>query len=199
MTVIAYISDKILKFICSNSTIDDEMRDVYHYGIEITLSSILNFALIIVASLLLKDFLSGITFLLCFIPLRLYCGGYHAGTYFKCNTIFLLTYIVVHFASIFLSDFFQAHIVIAVVVLLAGFLPILFFSPVKNSHKKLSEKTAKKSRVLSIIIYILIALISLYLCGSGLIYGSILVITLTAVSVMILVEIFLQRRGYHEV
>lgn len=79
-----------------------------------------------------------------------------------------------------------------------GFIPVLVFSPVKNKHKSLSASTAKKCRIISILIYIVLALISIFFCIRET-YGSIMVITLTAVSVMILIEIFMQRRGYHDV
>lgn len=196
--MIKFISDKLFSYMRNNTDIPDDMVDVYRYGIEITISSILNILLIVSASLLMGHLMYGIVFLLFFIPLRSYCGGYHATTYFRCNMVFLLTYIAVYLSSLYLTEYFNDSIQLAEVLLLLAFLPILIFSPVKNVHKTLSEKTAKKCRILSFIIYIVLALTSMYFCFIKSIYGAIMVMTLVAISVMILVEIFMQRRGYHE-
>lgn len=149
-------------------------------------------------SLLLGDIVSGIIFLMFFIPLRTYCGGYHATSYLRCNIVFSVTYAMVFFISVLLSPVFKSNLNIAEAILMLGFIPVLVFSPVKNKHKSLSASTAKKCRIISILIYIVLALISIFFCIRET-YGSIMVITLTAVSVMILIEIFMQRRGYHDV
>ena len=52
------ITDAILKYISKNNAIDETDNDVvafYKYGIEITLSSLLNIAVILIISLLLKS------------------------------------------------------------------------------------------------------------------------------------------------
>ena len=87
------ISQIIVCFISRNMTIDDEeMLDVYKYGIEITLSSVLNFVLIIISSLILRDLSAGLIFMALFIFLRSYTGGYHAETYLRCNIAFVCTF-----------------------------------------------------------------------------------------------------------
>lgn len=197
--MIKYISKNIiLNFIYKNCNLPTDMKEVYQYGIEITISSILNISLIIIISLLLGDIVSGIIFLMFFIPLRTYCGGYHATSYLRCNIVFSITYAMVFFISVLLSPVFKSNLNIAEAILMLGFIPVLVFSPVKNKHKSLSASTAKKCRIISILIYIVLALISIFFCIRET-YGSIMVITLTAVSVMILIEIFMQRRGYHDV
>lgn len=174
------------------------MKEIYQYGIEITISSIWNFVLILTVSLLLGNFISGIVFQLFFIPLRMYCGGYHATSYLRCSVIFVITYVLIFLLGTALSSVFKYYIYIAEVILLLAFIPILVFSPVKNKNKKLSDSTAKKCRVISILLYIILALISIICCYTEM-YGSIMVITLMSVSVMILIEIFMQRRDFHEV
>lgn len=75
--MIQLLSKKILAFITRNTKIPIDETDVYKYGIEITISSVLNIVLIIILSLLLGNFVSGICFLFCFILLRQFTGGYH--------------------------------------------------------------------------------------------------------------------------
>ena len=196
--MIKFIANKLLNFIYKNISLSEDMKEIYQYGIEIMISSIWNFVLILTASLLLGDFISGIVFQLFFIPLRMYCGGYHAASYLRCSIIFVITYVLIFLLGTALSAVFKDYIYIAEVILLLVFIPILIFSPVKNKNKKLSDSTAKKCRVISILLYIILALISIICCYTEM-YGSIMVITLMSVSVMILIEIFMQRRGFHEV
>ena len=197
--MIKKFANRILDFVYKNSDIPNELKEVYQYGIEITVSSIFNIILIIIASLLFRDLLSGLIFLFCFISLRTYSGGYHATTYLRCNIVFLLTYILVEVPCIVLSIYFLLDIRIAEVLLLLFFLPVLIYAPVKNKHKKLDETKIRRNKILSVLIYIILAVIALLLHSCKSPYGMTVVMTLSAVSIMILIEIFMQRRGYHEV
>ena len=199
MCMIKIIANWILNLVCKNCDIPNDLREAYQYGIGITISSIFNILLILLTSLLFRDVLSGVIFLLCFISLRTYSGGYHATTYLRCSIVFLLTYILVEISHIFLSHYFLSNIRFSEVLLLIFFLPVLIYAPVQNKHKKLDEKKKRKNKILSVIIYIILAVIALLLHSCRSSYGMTIVMTLAAVSTMILIEIFMQRRGYHEV
>ena len=196
--MIKIIANWILNLVYKNCDIPNDLREAYQYGIEITISSIFNILLILLTSLLFRDVLSGVIFLLCFISLRIYSGGYHATTYLRCSIVFLLTYILVEISHIFLSHYFLSNIRFSEVLLLIFFLPVLIYAPVQNKHKKLDEKKKRKNKILSVIIYIILAVIALLLHSCKSSYGMTMVMTLAAVSTMILIEIFMQRRGFHE-
>lgn len=197
--MITLISTKLYGFISRNYFIAEDMTEIYQYGIEITLSSILNIILIICTSLLLGDILSGIAFLLCFVLLRKYCGGYHASTYFRCNTVFLLTYLLVHFSTMLISEMMEKYVWIAGIIILVTFIPILVFAPVKNVHRLLSTRDIRRCRLISVVVYVVFSLFAIFMCCVKIFYGTITIMTLVSVSVMMLVEILMQRRGYHEV
>ena len=74
--MIVTLSNCIIKSVSKNVDIDPEYYDYYKYGIEITISSIFNFALILFFGFIIGSFLSAVCFLLCVIPLRQFCGGY---------------------------------------------------------------------------------------------------------------------------
>ena len=195
--MIKRLADKLTKFICSHINMPTEMIDVYRYGLEITISSILNIILVLCCGLVIGDILASVVYLFVFIFLRLFTGGYHATNYLRCNIVmvvsFLLTYILYR---VLIGLNIDAKIYEA--ILLANSLPIIIFAPVKNPHKELTPKKVKKFRVLSIVIYICLSAFALTAILFEIQYGTLIVVTLTAVSVMILVEIFMQRRGYHE-
>ena len=193
------ISQRIVCFISRNMTIDDEeMLDVYKYGIEIALSSVLNFVLIIISSLILRDLSAGLIFMAVFIFLRSYTGGYHAETYLKCNIAFVCTFFLTFLIGRFLYSF-NYGIYASGVMLVLSYIPIWFFSPVKNRHKFLSEEKIKRSRIISSVVYLLSAILAMVLCINDIWYGYLLAATDNAIAVLILIEIFMQKKGYHPI
>lgn len=191
------ISQSIVDFIRRNMTIDDdEMLYVYKYGIEITLSSLINFIIIIVCSLVVKDLAAGFIFMACFILIRSYTGGYHAETYWRCNMAFMCTFVLTYCVSK-LFDYMSLNVYIVAVLLVFGIVPIIKLAPVKNRHKFLSESKRKKSRVISLILYTLFSVVSIVLCEINIQYGYLILTTILSVSILILVEVFMQSKGYH--
>lgn len=195
--MICQISEKILEFTSEHLDISPEMKEVYQYGIEITISSMLNVTLVLLCSLILGNIIAGILYLFIFIVLRSFTGGYHATTYFRCNLTFVSTFIITYFAYIIISGC-QFSIYICGALAFASLIPIVLFSPVPNKHKPLSDKQRKKSSVLSIIIASALSVSGLILIAFEISYGAMIITTVSMISVLILVETFLQRRGYHE-
>lgn len=88
-----FLTDKlIIKKIISESE-----KDLYIYGYQISLSTLSVLISILSLSLVL-NIKYGFLFLLFFFPIRLFTGGYHACSYFRCfictNTFFLLTTLI---------------------------------------------------------------------------------------------------------
>lgn len=196
--MIKQISKKIYNFMSRYINVEPELKDVYIYGIEITISTTLNVCLVMIAAVLLKSPLSGVCHLICIIILRSFCGGYHANSYFKCNCLMVIFFVISYFGGKLLVFFNLTNFKLLSIFLMLAFLPIYVFAPVKNKHKILSESKVKKCRILSIIIYIFLSLSGLYLSYFGFLYGSIIVVTLIEISGSILVEIFIQRRHNDE-
>lgn len=94
--MIKKLTNHILSYLISSNAIDDneETKDYYRYGIEITMSSLINILLIIIIGIVSGNALESIVFLACFIPLRQFTGGFHAKTYFLCNLSFAVSFII---------------------------------------------------------------------------------------------------------
>lgn len=195
--MIKHLANMLTNFICAHINMPPEMVDVYRYGFEITISSIVNIILVLCCGIIMGDILASVVYLFVFIFLRLFTGGYHATSYLRCNIVmvvsFLLTY-TLYRTLIWLNT----DIRILEAILLANGLPIIIFAPVKNPHKELTSKKAKKIRAISITIYICLSVLALAAILFEIQYGTLIIVTLTTVSVMILIEIFMQRRGFHE-
>lgn len=196
--MIKQISKHIYNFMSRYIKVDPELKDVYIYGIEITISTTLNVFLVMLAAVLLRSPLSGVCHLGCLFILRSFCGGYHADSYFKCNSLMVVFFVISYFGGRLLVYFNLANFQLTSILLMLAFLPIYAFAPVKNKHKILSESKAKKCRILSIIIYIVLSLVGLYLTFFDFLYGSIITVTLIEISASVLVEIYMQRRHNDE-
>lgn len=192
-------AQKIYAYMSRHIKVDAELADVYKYGIEITISSALNIFLVMTISVILKSPLSGIAHLCCLFFLRSFCGGHHADSYLKCNSLMVLFFILSYIAGKLLLCFNVTDIHLMSALLMLAFLPIYAFAPVKNKHKPLTERKAKKCRILSIIVYIVLSLLGLYLFFFGFLYGSIIIITLIEISGSVLFEILRQRRNNNEI
>lgn len=194
------LAGRITDFLCNNLQIDSDMAEVYKYGIEITISSFLNIFWIVAVSMLLSDIAAGLIFLLVFILLRSFTGGYHADTYFKCNAVFILTFLIVYYTGSLVYDLNDKEIqaLILTVILAIGSVPVMKFTPVENKNKVITKERARLYRRITPVIYIVLSLVALYLNDRGVVYGSFIVMTVAAVAVMILIEILMQRRSCHD-
>lgn len=95
--MIEKLAKKIYTYMSRHISVDEELEGVYRYGIEITISSVLNIGIVMAVAFLLGNPLSGLSYLICLILLRSFCGGYHADSYFKCNCLMIILYAISHF------------------------------------------------------------------------------------------------------
>lgn len=195
--MIIRLSQVILKFLYKHLELSTEMKDIYQYGIEVTLSSALNIILVIGFSILIRDVLAGVIFLLLFIFMRSFTGGYHASTYFMCNSIMLLTFLTVCLLYRYL---FQLDIDIHLyeILSLPNLIPIFVFAPVPNKHKKLSQSQKRVNHIVSVVVGTLLSIMAVILIQFKIKYGVLIVITISSISVMIIIGTLLQRRECYE-
>ncbi len=192
-----WVSAKILSFVSKFVEILPEAMETYQYGIEIMISSIFNIILVLLCSLVLGDIWSGITYLLIFIFFRSFTGGYHATTYLRCNITMLVTFTVT-FVLYKIITYNALPLFVCETTALLNLIPIIICAPVPNKHKPLTDTQRKRSYKLSILIASALSLIGLILYALEIPIGAMIIMTVTMVSVLIIIEIFVQRREYHE-
>ena len=146
--MIKKLTNHILSYLISSNAIDDneETKDYYRYGIEITISSLINILLIIIIGIVSGNALESIVFLACFIPLRQFTGGFHAKTYFLCNLSFAVSFIILLIVYKFTNQYVTSYIVFLIII----FSCIIFFSecPVENKNKVITEEKKKIHKVI---------------------------------------------------
>lgn len=146
----------LLNSMICNGIITDHY-DVYQYGIELVVSSTICVIISCLAGWLLGYPLETLIYILCFIILRLYSGGFHATTHFGCwaTMLCLVLGLIMVISQVFISFY---HISIISLISIAI---IAFFSPVENKKKPILHSQRKKLKIQSILFSSLLNAIAL--------------------------------------
>lgn len=140
------LAEDIAFLLIKNKIADIEKREIYIYGLEVIL---LNGGLLIaflIISLLCGEMINFVAYLIFFLPLRLFSGGYHAETSERCfilsTIIYGISVAVTKFLPILYKDFYwQISGIIAVSV-------TLFFAPLINKNNPLNKSQQKRNRII---------------------------------------------------
>lgn len=130
-------------------TIEASMAEVYQYGLELTLSTILTTLSIIGIACLTDSFLYGLLYFVISSPLRVTVGGYHASTYSRCFFISNLGYMAVSLTARCFTAFAMPTS-FWILLLLGSACYILVNSPVRNPHHPVGDKVLRKNKKYSI-------------------------------------------------
>lgn len=158
------LAEDIVFLLVKNKKIDIDERDIYIFGFETLL---LNGSLLIVFFLISAvngNYICFFSYLLFFVPLRIFSGGYHATTSEKCFVQSTIMYCMAIITLTFFSENFSC-IELLVVGAVSIFI-ILFFTPIVNKNNPLSDKQKRRNRIITylIIFFDLIIFILCYHC-----------------------------------
>lgn len=137
-------------FILNNVISKKEDRDIYAYGMELILSSIINILSVLIISIFFGKFAEAVAFFLAFIPIRTYAGGYHARTHLGCFSLLMAVYSVVLILIFFIPD--NLLYASAVGLSLVSVILTAKFAPIEDANKILTKEEKIKYRKISIAI-----------------------------------------------
>ena len=155
------LSYKISDFFITNGKIALGKRDVFAYGISRLFTNAILLVSFVLIGWLMRDIKSVFIFLLFFIPLRKYAGGFHFNSNCCCYMASCLEVILV----VIFRYAFSCLVLCLIFEFIASFI-ILRLAPIQSSNKKLTpnEKRIYKCKVKKIvIIYIFFSLLCILL------------------------------------
>lgn len=159
-------SNKISSKLIGKKIIKEDDKEVYTYGFEIIISSLLILIGMVILGIIFRCLLKVIVFILFFCSLRVQAGGYHAKSHWKCFIYFLLSCFLAILISHLLLDF-DKNLIIIILVLIESCIIIITYAPVDTVNKPLgsTEKVAykKKSMITVIVQSIIIIAMSIFL------------------------------------
>lgn len=153
------ISRTIVGYWVKSGTIDSNEKEIYEYGIEILISSLFGATLVILAGAMWFSIIDAIVFLIVLIPLRCYCGGYHANSYFSCN----LTMLILFFITSLFATSCDINAIWLNLGLIINNILIFIYAPIDNKNKQLDRSDRLKHKVVSCVVSFFISLITLVL------------------------------------
>ena len=121
--------------------------DLYVYAYEVMFSYIFNLLIATIIAVATNNFITVLLFLVFFIPLRTFAGGYHAITHWRCMISSAIMLLLISIAEKELLTFMNNWSIV-ITIIIAGVI-IFLFAPLEDSNKKLSESEIKvyKKRV----------------------------------------------------
>jgi len=125
-------------------------RAVYVYGIELIISTLAGLSSIIGISILCSNAIFGIVFILFFVPLRLFTGGYHAKTYSKCYFVSILSFVILLSIQHFLET--KIPTIFWLILFLIAQFYIMRRAPMINRNQEISSQKERKSKTVARII-----------------------------------------------
>ncbi|MDD6645850.1 MAG: accessory gene regulator B family protein [Oscillospiraceae bacterium] len=144
------LSEKIADFLFADS--NDYPLEVYIYGIKLLISSIIGMCVISVLGLFTGYFAQAMIYIVALSLIKSFAGGYHANTYLKCNTIFVISFLFsIYMYRLLIKVSAMGVFITSGLVFGVTLLTILLFSPVEHSNKKIEPSDRKKYKLISII------------------------------------------------
>lgn len=192
-----YLVSKILEFLTDQNVIssESEVQDFYRYGIEISISSFLNIFLVLIIGLIIHHLSESIVFLLLFILIRSFTGGYHADTYFRCNLLMCTTFALTVWANHVLSGKLSLSIIIALICITEFIVSVL--GPIENINKPIDDSKKVRLKIIGIVITLIINCIGLFLSRNSL--GTMIIFTTLLIAIlMVAAKIKEKRRDMYE-
>lgn len=147
-----YITDSIVQIMLKHGIINAEDAEVYQFGLNQLIFISINLITTVIIGILFSMLFESIIFLVSYMIVRVYAGGYHAKTQFRCYIISSAFIILALLGVKYIIWDGMASIV--AIALAAGL--IFKLSPVETKNKPLDEiekvvyKTKSRQRIVGI-------------------------------------------------
>lgn len=149
------VSKSITNSLRKKGIVLDEFADVYQYGFELLLSFLISTGLVFIAGIIVNRFIETLVFLIVFISLRSFTGGFHAMKYWICTVSTFGVYSLVMFVSSYVSVNFYAFYIL----FLIGSIILYIKAPVENPNKELTKKQKSNYKWISLALFFGLTLI----------------------------------------
>ena len=128
-------------------------RELYVYGYEAMLNQAINILISIAIAIWLEMPIAVVVFLVCYIPLRSYCGGDHARTNIGCSIISAIMLLGICLLLRVIPEAVDLPLA-AVVFAVCGML-VFRYAPVEDSNKPLDAEETLHYRKMSRVVWLL--------------------------------------------
>ena len=146
--IITELCSIIVDFFIREKIFPEEEREIYQYGFELCVSSVINIVMVLAIGVISGNFWESVIFYIVFCFTRLHTGGFHAPTYLLCKISFVSVFLAILAMDYLLSDIDErcwfAFYIFSLII-------VCRFAPVENHNKLLTNREKKRSKIISII------------------------------------------------
>ena len=176
-------SKRLTSFFILKNSIAEENREIYDYSFEILLSTLINLIVLIIIGVATAKYLETVIFIIVFMTMRGFGGGFHAKTHIGCICgllVFYGAFIGLAFASINILMYISIPLyVVALIITIA-------LAPVGCVNKDIDGEQGKKLKIklIGVIIILSIAYLIMIIFEATRIYAFSVAFTMFSVSML---------------
>ncbi|MEL7649849.1 MAG: accessory gene regulator B family protein [Sedimentibacter sp.] len=185
--MIESLSISITDFFYSNDIIEEDEKEILVYGLQLIISSLLGVSVLLMIGAALGRLTDTIIFLVTFIILRMYSGGYHANSYLKCNITLISVYMGMIGAVTYTPPGYSG--ILSFIMAAYTVCMVLRYAPVDNENKRLDEKKKKENRTVTVVLMIAFYLIAMVMYKTGVQSFYTVIVTMFSVAVLIKIKV----------
>ena len=152
---------KFVNMLINNNIIKKEDAEIYSYGFKELIFIIINIITTIVIGLIFNKVFEVILFMIIYLPIRVYAGGYHARTKLRCYIFSVLMLISVCY--ILKLNLLNNYLLIVILTIISSGI-ILYLAPVEDKNKPLDKieiKVYTKRTIRNLVIVLIVLCITL--------------------------------------
>lgn len=185
------VYDRIIDYLVDNKVISVDDKEIYYYGLEQGALIILNLATVFLIGAILNMFWQSVLFMVSYIPLRIYAGGYHADNRVNC---YFFSIIIMIITLIGLREINLMNLSIIFCLSLSTVI-IYILAPMESVNKVLKEKEIIAYRnIVRIILLIEVILALFFVVIWEKEIASVILMSILLVSIMLVLGKFKELR-----
>jgi accessory gene regulator B len=191
--MIKRLSESIVNWQVSRSILTNNQSTLYQYAYEVMLNFLINILIAILIAIALNAPMQVLVFLASYMPLRSYCGGYHARTNGGCTIVSTILILVVCLMEGVLAGMLDA-LIIPVCFAISGVF-IYKYAPAPDENKPLDEIEIKHYRNKSRFVWLVEAFIGVVFWYFGLRASAVIAISHIILSLMLVYGVFKNKKN----
>lgn len=162
---------------------NETQKNIVSYAILVLMLNLITLLMLLVVSICGHNVRLFVTYVIFFIPLRIFVGGYHASSTGKCLFLTILFFKVI----MILQDFVRFNKVMLFMIILMNFLLIIKYAPGEAGDYCLDDVTRRRNKYISVIIFIVESFICVIAYRRNSVVAIQIVLWITYSSILLLV------------
>ena len=122
--------------ICNNNNVLDYDEEIFLYGVEVIITTLINLVLLLIVGLVSGTADQAMVYFVSYAFLRKFIGGYHCNTNFKCITFNVSKYIL----YVLICPHIEISTIIMLLIILFTLVLIVYKAPFEHKNRPISPE-----------------------------------------------------------